>query len=140
MPLLCTKYPLKENNLPTKDKVAGPKRVHYLEVPLYRFAVSRSSIDCVHCFPSTLTGTWSSPTRRGTRPPPCSSFSLTMIDDHRAVLFGGKTKPRTTKEVYILDLTGMVCFLIVRFNVVGKNVSSNVSDHESPSSVNNNLK
>ena len=106
MPLLCTKYP-KEDNLSTKDQVAGPKRVHYSEVPLYRFAVSRYSIDCVHCFPSTLTGTWSSPTLRGTRPPPCSSSSLTMIDDHRAVLFGG----RSTKDVYILDLTGMVCVL-----------------------------
>ena len=39
MPLLCTKYPLKENNLSTKDKVAGPKCVHYSEVSLYRFAV-----------------------------------------------------------------------------------------------------
>ena len=113
MPLLCTKYPLKEDNLSTKDKVAGPKRLHYSEVPLYRFAVSRYSIDCVHCFPSTLTGTWSSPTLRGTRPPPCTDFSLTMIDDHRAVLFGGiqALGPRLTKEVYILDLTGMVCVL-----------------------------
>ena len=40
MPLLCTKYP-KEDNLSTKDQVAGPKCVHYSEVPLYRFAVSR---------------------------------------------------------------------------------------------------
>ena len=113
MPLLCTKYPLKEDNLSTKDKVAGPKRVHYSEIPLYRFAVSRYSIDCVHCFPSTLTGPWSSPTLRGTRPPPCSRFSLTMIDDHRAVLFGGQQPPgpRLNKEVYILDLTGMVCVL-----------------------------
>ena len=113
MPLLCTKYPLKEDNPSTKDKVVGPKRVHYSEVPLYRFAVSRYSIDCVHCFPSTLTGTWSSPTLRGTRPPPCSNFSLTMIDDHRAVLFGGQQPPgpTSTEEVYILDLTGMVCVL-----------------------------
>ena len=111
MPLLCTKYHLKKDNLSTMDKVAAPKRVHYSEVPLYRLAVSRYSIDCVHCFPSTLTGTWSSPTLRGTRPPPCSHFSLTMIDDHRVVLFGGKQPPgpRLTKEVYILDLTGMVC-------------------------------
>ena len=113
MPLLCTKYPLKEDNLSTKDKVAGPKRGHYSEVPLYRFAVSRYSIDCVHCFPSTLTGTWSSLTLRGTRPPPCSKFSLTMIDDHRAVLFGGQIPPgaRATNDGYILDLTGMVCVL-----------------------------
>ena len=36
-----------------------------------------------------------------------------MIDDHRAVLFGGLQPPgpRSTKEVYILDLTGMVCVL-----------------------------
>ena len=115
MPLLCdgTKYPLKENNLSTKDKVAGPKHFHYSEVPLYRFAVSRHSIDCVHCFPSTFIGTWSSPTLRGTRPPPCCEFSLTMIDDHRAVLFGGMQPPgpTSTKEVFILDLTGMVCVL-----------------------------
>ena len=32
MPLLCTKYPLKENNLSSKDRVAGPKCVHYSEV------------------------------------------------------------------------------------------------------------
>ena len=113
MPLLCTKFPLKEGNLSIKDKIAGPKHVHYLEVPLYRFAVSRYSIDCVHCFPSTLTGTWSSPKVRGTRPPPCSDFSLTMIDDHCAVLFGGLQPPgpRAIKEVYILDLTGMVYVL-----------------------------
>ena len=39
-----------------------------------------------------------------------------MIDDHRAVLFGGlggiqAPGPRSTKEVFILDLTGMVCVL-----------------------------
>ena len=35
-----------------------------------------------------------------------------MIDDHHAVLFGGIQPPgRLTKEVYILDLTGMVCVL-----------------------------
>ena len=35
-----------------------------------------------------------------------------MIDDNHAVLFGGKQPPgRSTKEVYILDLTGMVCVL-----------------------------
>ena len=38
-----------------------------------------------------------------------------MIDDHRAVLFGGKQQPGTpTKEVYILDLTGMVCVLFYK--------------------------
>ena len=63
----------------------------------------------VDFYPS-FTGTWSSPTIRGTRPPPCSSLTLTMIDDHRAVLFGGRQPPgRSTKDGYILDLTGMVC-------------------------------
>ncbi len=32
---LHTKYPLKEDNLSTKDKRLGLKHVHYLEVPLH---------------------------------------------------------------------------------------------------------
>ena len=52
MLLLCTKHPLKDDNLSKKDKVAGPKRVHYLEVPLYRFALSRQTVCTVSPPPS----------------------------------------------------------------------------------------
>ena len=64
----------------------------------------------IHVFPpSTLSGTWSSPKVRGTRPPPCSDFSLTMMDDHHVVLFGGlQCGRRMSSDVYILDLMRMV--------------------------------
>ena len=53
---------------------------------------------------------WSFPTISGTRPPPCNFFSFTRIDDHRAVLFGGKQHERRTNDVYIFDMTRMVRF------------------------------
>ena len=47
----------------------------------------------------------------GNRPPPCDSFSLTVIDPQRALLFGGK-KEKFSKQyfnlVYLLDLELMV--------------------------------
>ena len=57
---------------------------------------------------SLLPGVWSSPKVSGTRPPPCAAFTLTMIDNHRAVLFGGDHRGVTTNDVYIIDLTRMV--------------------------------
>ena len=64
----------------------------------------------IHVFPpSTLSGTWSSPKVSGTRPPPCSDFSLTMMDDHQVVLFGGlQSGRRMSSDVYMLDLLRMV--------------------------------
>lgn len=61
---------------------------------------------CERCvlFSVTPVGVWSSPAVTGTRPPPSAGFSLTMIDDCHAVLFGGGG----TKDVYIIDLTRMV--------------------------------
>ena len=59
-----------------------------------------------------LLGKWSSPQTTGKRPPPCSTFSFTMVDDHRAVLFGGFQGGKgRTKDVYILDLRSMVSWL-----------------------------
>ena len=55
-------------------------------------------------------GKWSSPTISGTRPPPCNAFSFTQIDDHRAVLFGGRQHEGRTNDVYIFDMTRMVRF------------------------------
>ena len=56
----------------------------------------------------------------GTRPPPCSDFSFTMIDDHHAVLFGGvqsDDKLKCTNDVYILDLKIMAstCTIILLY-------------------------
>ena len=61
--------------------------------------------------PSPLSGTWSSPTVSGTRPPPCANFSLTMVDDHNAVLFGGNGQENVVyNDVYTLDLERMVSY------------------------------
>ena len=60
-------------------------------------------------FPYIFAGTWSSPIVSGTRPPPCSDFSFTMMDDNHAVLFGGyHSGKRKSNDVYIIDLTTMV--------------------------------
>jgi hypothetical protein len=56
-------------------------------------------------FPYFLSGTWSAPTVSGTIPPPCWGFSLTMINNHQAVLFGGN---QPGGDVYVLDLAQMV--------------------------------
>ena len=59
-----------------------------------------------------LLGKWSSPQTTGKRPPPCSNCSFTMVDDHRAVLFGGVQCGRSrTNDVYILHLRNMVSWL-----------------------------
>ena len=58
---------------------------------------------------TTCLGTWSSPVVSGTRPPPCEDFSLTMIDEDHAVLFGGdQSGGAASGDVYILDITTMV--------------------------------
>ena len=42
-------------------------------------------------------------------PPPCFNFSFLMIDEHRAMLFGGMQRSgERTNEAYVLDLSIMV--------------------------------
>ena len=55
-------------------------------------------------------GLWSSPIIGGKSPLPCSRSTLTMIDDHRAVLFGGYLGRElgVTDDVFIIDLSRMV--------------------------------
>ncbi len=56
-----------------------------------------------------LPGVWSSPELRGERPPPCSDFTFTMVDQHRAVLFGGFQHGRGgVNDVYLFDFRTMV--------------------------------
>lgn len=59
-------------------------------------------------------GTWSSPTTMGSRPPPCVDFSLTKVDSHRAVVFGGyQPETGTVAETYILNIETWVSVLII---------------------------
>ena len=55
---------------------------------------------------------WISPDITGERPLPCAGFSLTSVDNRRAVLFGGQNGEQgTMKDVYIIDILLMVCQL-----------------------------
>ena len=59
---------------------------------------------------SLTAGVWSSPHTTGSQPPPCSGFSFTAIDCHRAVLFGGYSPEHgTMNDVYIFNIQTMVC-------------------------------
>ena len=58
-------------------------------------------------------GSWSSPSVKGSRPPPCSAFSLTMIDEEHAVMFGGLSPGSGySTDVYVLHLPTMVSGLL----------------------------
>ena len=54
-------------------------------------------------------GKWSSPLTTGSRPPPCSSFSFTSINNHQAVLFGGNQQGRRVNDCFLIDFESMVC-------------------------------
>ena len=59
-------------------------------------------------------GSWSSPSVKGSRPPPCAGFSLTMIDEERAVMFGGwNHKMKYFNDVYIVHMSTMVSCLLL---------------------------
>ena len=47
------------------------------------------------------TGLWINPTVTGDCPPPCSNFSITTINNNRAVLFGGYQDGARSNDVYI---------------------------------------
>jgi hypothetical protein len=42
----------------------------------------------------------------GDRPPPCSYYTMTLVDSKRAVMFGGNTKTGRMNDVYIMTLDG----------------------------------
>ena len=62
----------------------------------------------IHDNLSLSSGSWSSPSVKGSRPPPCAYFSLTMIDEEHAVMFGG-----LSVDVYVLHLPTMVSGLLL---------------------------
>ena len=47
---------------------------------------------------------------KGSRPPSCDRFSLTVTDEDQAVMFGGNTQSDFSSEVYILHLPTMVSY------------------------------
>ena len=59
--------------------------------------------------PNTLPGVWSSPQVKGERPPPCSRFTFTKVDQDRAVLFGGyRSGGVRVNDLYLFNLRKMV--------------------------------
>ena len=56
-------------------------------------------------------GVWSCPATTGERPPPLQAFTMTALDDRRAVLFGGGNIDQGymyMNDVYIIDFHTMV--------------------------------
>ena len=45
----------------------------------------------------------------GTRPPPCAAFTLTKVDSHRVVLFGGRQFSERVNQLHILNMENWVC-------------------------------
>jgi hypothetical protein len=79
-------------------------------------------------YPTFFAGMWSVPIVSGTRPPPCRGFSLTMLDNHRAVLFGGsQPSGHKSNDVYILDLAQMVSWLCIMASNFDKTLTDGVN-------------
>ena len=55
---------------------------------------------------------WSTPKVSGDVPSPRNRATLTMIDDHHAVLFGGRQDQQRSSGTFILDLAKMVQFTL----------------------------
>ena len=55
---------------------------------------------------SHFAGEWSSPNITGQPPPPCSNFSLTLVSERRAALFGGRSGSLAiSDDLFIVDLS-----------------------------------
>ncbi len=60
------------------------------------------------CLIQPTSGVWSFTELKGEVPPPCSGFTFTKVDQHRAVLFGGRQPDNRVNGVYIFDFRNMV--------------------------------
>ena len=49
---------------------------------------------------------------KGSRPPPCGWFSLTVTDEDQAVMFGGFTLPDKSSVAYDIHLPTMVSYFL----------------------------
>ena len=59
-------------------------------------------------------GGWSSHAFSGTSPPPTGAFTLTSIDEHRALMFGGTERQelKRVSNLYLIDFQKMVNTLV----------------------------
>ena len=57
-----------------------------------------------------ILGLWSSPSMKGSRPPPCRNFSLTVTDEDQAVMLGGHSPSDKSSEAYDIHLPTMVSY------------------------------
>ena len=77
-----------------------------------------------YCMFQYTEGVWSYPATTGEKPPPCTAFTFTAIDDRRAVLFGGFDGKGRMNDVYIIDLHSMVCVTIQHYTCIYKCMST----------------
>ena len=64
-------------------------------------------------------GTWSSPAMSGERPPSCSDCTLTAIDPHTLLMFGGYNGKGI---VHIVDFASMVCVYVKDYTILLREV------------------
>lgn len=78
--------------------------LHPIMCSMYYSPIQQQCVTTLH-----PTDVWFSPDITGERPPPCADFSLTSIDNRRAVMFGGwNNEQGTMNHMYIIDNLGMV--------------------------------
>jgi len=61
-----------------------------------------------HVLLHRFTDKWSSPPTTGPRPPPSTQFSFTAINNHQAVLFGGRQPHGRVNDCYLMNFESMV--------------------------------
>ena len=82
-----------------KQGVAGIEKI---ALTFYR------GIQLFYTFISPPADTWSTQATTGEQPPPLNGHSLTMIDQQRAVLFGGRGAHHCHNDTYVLDMEAWV--------------------------------
>ena len=95
-------------NLHLIHKLKRPKRIRILLLHLQNTTVGvlRYSNEPL----LNILGLWSSPSMKGSRPPPCSGFFLTVTGEDQAVMLGGLTSLDESFEAHILHLPTMVSY------------------------------
>ncbi len=83
--------------------------VHYTHNHEYHMGIYNYIVHVSVFVPNSLPGNWSVPEFRGERPPPCSNFTFTKVDQYRAVYFGGMVAGgHMVNTLYLIDFRSMV--------------------------------
>ena len=56
---------------------------------------------------SSTSGRWSSPNITGQPPPPCSHFTLTLVGERKAALFGGRSGSGAVSDENLLIIVDL---------------------------------